>query len=325
MGNVTVNKAMAEVGTNAQARVNIKNSCNKVVPRAAKYGSCNFYYRPYGMDPIGPTSIYKLKFSNVLMYSAALYANPSASDSVYKNAVVGEKLLDIKDMEWSRWHDFKSRHRNCGHEPPPYYINYGYYYCSRYGADLYPNLESEAGRKWLIKGRELLQIYLDDALQQNMKGNGVIVVRSKKYPNKFLPEPINVGLRNIELMPDQFKKMAFLTHVPAYVDANLASVSYGDLFRITKGPTLDEWLDPDTYSQAVDAGQIVLGDWFGPAVNALGDARDLIVRSVKDPDIALKKLNELYDSTAKTYDKYVNGAKNNIKKTLEHIRKWSPW
>lgn len=214
MGKQTINKSLAPVGLNAQARVNVKPRCDLNVPKADEkiYGSCNFYYRPYGMDVIGPTKVYKLKFSKITDIATEVFNDPQKANDIFKQSIVDEEMLiDIRHHNWSRWHDFKSRHRNCGHEPPPYYINYGYYYCSRYGAYLYPSLTSEAGRKWLIKGKELLQAYLDDALAQNMNvtTKGVITITSKKYPNKFIKPPIDVGFRQIEIKPTEFKKMAF--------------------------------------------------------------------------------------------------------------------
>lgn len=324
MGNVTVNKSMAEVGKNAQARVNIKNSCNKVVPRAAEYGSCNYYYRPYDMDILGPTTVYKIKFTRIFEISKNIFNSPDEAKKIYKKLIGGEdKLLDIKDYRWSRWHDFKSRHHNCGHEPPPYYINYGYYYCSRYVAYLYPSLTSEEGRIWLVEGRRLLQTYLDDAIQQNMIGDGVITITSKKYPDKFKKPPIKVGKYNIELMPEQFKKMAFLTHVPAYVDAGLSNVPIKwDMFRIVFGPTLNEWKDGDTWQQAYDAAMIVADDWVKPTFEFLKEKKLKFDQGIEKSG---ETFNSFFENFQKKADQKWKNVKDNSRAFFKNIEDWISW
>ncbi|ENV34126.1 hypothetical protein [Acinetobacter gerneri] len=331
----TINKSFAIAGKNAQTRVYLKPQCVKEVPIADNsiYGSCNYYYRPYVLDPLGPTEIYKFKFITIFDLAREIFNSPTSSKSLFDRLYDGkEGLINIKEKNWSRWHDFKGRHRSCGHEPPPYYINYGYYYCSRYVTYLYPSFKTQEARNWLITARKNLQIYLDDALAQNMHGNGIIVITSKKYPDKFIKPPINVGLKNIELLADQFKNMAFTTHVPAYVDANLADIintsifsGWIDLFKICLGPRPIEWADSETRQQAIDAAVIVFGDWIGRIIKAIEVARDMIIKTIKDPELAQKKLDELYETVAKKILKISEQATTYVDDLVNVLKKWNPF
>jgi len=329
MAKQTVNKSLAPVGLNAQARVNVKPICDLSVPKADDkiYGSCNFYYRPYGMDTIGPTEVYKIKFSRITEIATEIFNDPKKANDIFKKSIIDEEeLINISDHNWSRWHDFKSRHRNCGHQPPPYYINYGYYYCSRYRAYLYPSLTGEAGRKWLIKGKELLQIYLDKALQDNMS-SGKLTITSKKYPQKY-NKTYNIGIKQLEISPEHFKKVAFLTHVPAYVDADLADVSVPDMIRIVCGPVAEEWLDPDTLVQAIDAAIIVAGDWIGRVIDIAIKAKNRIIKMYKDPKIATEKLLEFYKSLENTYKgaiRYGSNVADKIINATKKLGEYIPW
>lgn len=42
--------------------------------------------------------------------------------------------------------------------------------------------------------------------------------------------------------------------MPAYLDAGLADLPIPDLFRIGGQPNIEEWLDRETWRQAIDSG-----------------------------------------------------------------------
>ena len=310
----TVNKSSAIAGQKAQAKVYVKGPCIKEVPQADQsvIGSCNYYYRPYGVDPLGPTEVYKLKYVTIVDMALEIYSNPTISKDLYERLFKGkEKLIDIRDVNWSRWHDFKSRHRACGHEPPQYYINYGYYYCSRYGAYLYPSFRSQAGKDWLIKARKNLQNYLDDTLQQNMKGNQINVT-SKVYPNKY-KRVFDVTKQECELNNPIFKTVAFATHVPAYIDAGLAYVPPDDMFRIVLGPRLGEWMDAETRKQAWDAAVMVGGIYMDNLLRFVEENIKIIKRIYSDTEKAIELINILYERAVEFYE------------SLEKFKQWKIW
>ena len=137
------------------------------------------------------------------------------------------------------------RHIGCGHKPPSYYISYGYYYCSNYGADLYPRLSS-AGRAWLRKARWALQNYMEDGLSQNMRRDVIELTSQNPRNGSFRME---MPQYQLEVSEENFKKFAFRTHPLAYLDGGLAWLNPVDMALILSGPAAEEWGDVDTYKQ----------------------------------------------------------------------------
>lgn len=257
-------------------RVPVKVSiCDKQVPPAAEsiLGRCEYYYRPLHHEYVDKTGV--STWQAVKAWSTRW--NP------WDDAVVAKRLLqkrdalirtESKDGDWSRHASFMMRHVGCGHVPPDYYVSYGYYYCSIYGAKLEPRL-SPAGKKWLQSARYLLQKNMEKGLADNMAGDE-IVIECKRFPNRtaVLAAPVH----ELEVEPSAFKTFAFKTHVPAYLDAGLADLPVSDLAKIGGQPNLEEWLDGDTWEQAVDSGMEVGMHKVGKAADAagkfVGDAAD---------------------------------------------------
>ncbi|MDN0082704.1 hypothetical protein QU487_08065 [Crenobacter sp. SG2305] len=166
------------------------------------------------------------------------------------------------------------RHIGCGHTPPAYYVSYGYYYCSNYGKKLHPRL-SRTGQKWLALGRRFLQQNMEKGLKDNMQGD-VITIPCKRYPNRSVS--MSVAKKKLELNNADFKRFAFDTHVPAYLDAGLADLPVSDLLLIGGQPNIEEWADGDTWRQAMDSGVEVGKDWGKQAVQG---GKDLVDRAMK--------------------------------------------
>jgi hypothetical protein len=181
--------------------------CNKQVTPAPEgiYGLCNYYYEPLHDEQVSCVREHKPDFADPIesgvgksgvslgdylgaqaklaseSYEGAPYQFFSAED--YQRRIQAEAQETIKqsitrrdqlirpasDVGWSRYGNFHARHIGCGHTPPDYYINYGYYYCSRYTKYLLPRLSTK-GKEWLAESRRLLQVYLDDAIQQKYGG-----------------------------------------------------------------------------------------------------------------------------------------------------------
>ncbi|KDB06207.1 hypothetical protein LIG30_0481 [Burkholderia sp. lig30] len=229
--------------------------CNLNVPPAADsiIGQCEYYYRPLNC---GYTeTVEKIKLSNASSAAAFAAIKVFARDfNPWKDVEVIERLLkrrdklippNCTDSDWSRHSNFMMRHIGCGHKPPSYYISYGYYYCSNYGADLYPRLSS-AGRAWLRKARWALQNYMEDGLSQNMRRDVIELTSQNPRNGSFRME---MPQYQLEVSEENFKKFAFRTHPLAYLDGGLAWLNPVDMALILSGPAAEEWGDVDTYKQ----------------------------------------------------------------------------
>ena len=245
--------------------------CIKTVPPAADsiIGSCPYYYRPLHKEYL--ETVEKVSLSSAWETVKAF----ATSWEPWKNKEVARRLLhrreqliapDCTDSDWSRHGSFMMRHVGCEHtKPPAYYVSYGYYYCSTYGAQLRPKLTPE-GQVWLRNARWGLQKNMEDGLKQNMQGD-VIAMTSKKPGNGSFR--MDVERFQLELDSETFTTFAFNTHPLAYLDAGLADLTVGDLMKIGAQPNMQEWADSRTWSQAVDSGKAVAtsqAKYFGNAV-----------------------------------------------------------
>lgn len=253
------------------------SSCNKMVPPAAPsiIGKCPYYYQPLHGEYL--ETVEKVSVSSAWETVKAF----ATSWDPWKNKEVARRLLhrreqliapESTDSDWSRHGNFMMRHIGCGHQPPSYYVSYGYYYCSTYGAKLYPKLSSH-GQAWLRNARKLLQTNMEDGLRQNMIGDQ-IQMNSVKPGNGSVS--MLVQRYGLELDDDTFKSFAFKTHPLAYLDGGLADLPISDLMKITAQPNIQEWGDIRTWEQAVDSGKVVLpnminnSDMDDPVGKALG-------------------------------------------------------
>lgn len=225
--------------------------CDKQVPPAAEsmLGRCEFYYRPLHEEYLEKTGVATWEFVKIWTEGW----NP------FDDTTVWRRLLDKRDQlimpestdgDWSRHANFMVRHIGCGHQPPDYYVSYGYYYCSIYGERLRPRL-SPQGQDWLDDARLYLQRNIEVGIKDNMDGDKINVV-CRRYPNRSVE--MTVPKLELEIDNTTFKSFAFKTHVPAYLDAGLADLPIPDLFRIGGQPNIEEWLDRETWRQAIDSG-----------------------------------------------------------------------
>ncbi|MDO1517289.1 MULTISPECIES: hypothetical protein [unclassified Neisseria] len=209
-----------------------------------------------------------------------LNRTPADAARIFNKLVTNRDTLiapDNQDPNWSRWHNFKARHVACGHEPPAYYISYGYYYCSNFQRYLYPRLKSSQGQRWMRDARKLLQEYMDDGLRANMQST-LLVFESRSYPKKKIP-PMKVDIQQLELQNDTFKQFAFRTHVPAYLDGGIADVPIADLMRVFGQPNVEEWADPETWKQAVDVAWEVVPHKVKNPLDTAQEAADAAVQA----------------------------------------------
>lgn len=82
---------------------------------------------------------------------------------------------------------------------------------------------------------------------------------------------LSVAARALEVDSVGFKTFAFKTHVPAYLDAGLADLGVSDLLKIGGQPNLEEWLDGETWDQAIQSGKAVAGDWYERTAEKAGE------------------------------------------------------
>lgn len=274
-----INSSFVEVGSQAVKQVKVGQCiCECTVPAAPSsvIGTCEYYYLTYINDPIkqaenkppqwanknGINIRYFMNFKQVQQHARGIHASPTmAQDIINRIKNNKEKLLGNKGS-WSRWLNFKERHKECGHEPPEYYISYGYYYCSRFSAYLQPSFKTAEAKQWLTDARRYLQAYMDNGLT-NQNTKTVIKFKSKLYPNNpTVEKEIRFkGVKEVELNNEIFKNFAFLSHVPAYLDANLKRIPLEDLIKIWAEPNLQEWMDKGTWDQAIDVATIVYPNW----------------------------------------------------------------
>jgi hypothetical protein len=252
--------------------------CDKRVTPAPEQviGQCTYYYRPMGGE----------------------FANKDTLDGARKWAseqewwghesiewLLGEREELIKadsgSPNWSRHANFLMRHINCGHRPPDYYVSYGYYYCSTYGARLLPSL-SPAGQAWLIDARKLLQRNMEKGLYDNMRGDS-IVVSCQRFPERS--STMSCKRYELEVDPELFKKFAYGTHVPAYLDGGLADLPISDLTKIGMQPKVgDLYFDRNGLGQAWESGVEV-------GKHKAGQAWDASAEAVND---ALRRLQSIF-------------------------------
>lgn len=146
----------------------------------------------------------------------------------------------------SRHFDFLNRHKGCKHQVPEYYLGYGYKYINRFTDKLYPKL-SEAGKKWLIDARRLLQEYMENGFDDNISSTA-IVTKCMAYPDLTVTTKVD-ATESLELVNKKFTRFAFNTHPPAYVDGGLGKLPLLDLIKISTTPDWDDLFSEDGRKQ----------------------------------------------------------------------------
>lgn len=251
--------------------------CNKIVAPAAAsvLGKCPYYYQPLHGEYWETVNKVSTSSAWEAVKTWAKFWDPYKDGETFQTLLHRrEKLIEINstDSDWSRHGNFMMRHIGCGHKPPSYYVSYGYYYCSNYGAKLYPNL-SDKGKAWLRSARWYLQANMEDGLSQNMSGNSI--QQSSKKPGNGTFK-MKVDQYQLELDDNTFKTFAFKTHPLAYLDGGLADLDVWDMKKILGQPNMQEWGDARTWGQAVDSGTVV-------GKTMVGNAWDATKNDVDDP------------------------------------------
>lgn len=264
-----------------RARVE-RSACDVHVPAAADsiIGQCEYYYRPLQgaylelVEKVTAGSVWQT------VKSFATSWDPWTDKDVAARLLHQRQTLiqpDCRSSDWSRHGSFMMRHIGCGHKPPAYYVSYGYFYCSTYGANLKPTLSAK-GQDWLDNARFYLQRYMEQGLEQNMHGPFITIISGKPGSGSF---SMTVAQYMLELQDDTFKSFAFKTHPLAYLDAGLADLQWADMGKIMREPALEEWGDWRTLQQAFQTGMAVIGKTIGDAWDATkGDFDDPVGKAL---------------------------------------------
>ncbi|OJH42115.1 hypothetical protein [Cystobacter ferrugineus] len=130
------------------------------------------------------------------------------------------------DYYRQRAEDFRAR--NPGMQPPPYYLQYGDKYVQAFAA-LGPGQLSLAGLEWRDKALKLLQVEMEKARVAS-----------------------GSDFAELERHPEDFRKFAYKTHVTAYLEAGLLSLSTQDLTTILTTPDLQDLLNKDGLEQILE-------------------------------------------------------------------------
>lgn len=257
----------------------LASSCDKIVPPAADgiVGQCIYYYRPLHQEYVKKSGL--TTWEAIKAWLSVW--NPWDDQEAIRKLLANRDALIQPSSDsplWSRATNFMMRHIGCGHPLPKYYIGYGYYYCSNYGAKLEPRLSLQ-GKAWLEEARFLLQNNMERGLGQNMEGDTIVI--SCKY-NAKRGFSMSVPPYELELDSERFKEFAFKTHVPSYLDAGLAQLAMDDLRRIAGQPNIEEWLDGDTWEQAVDSGVEVGKEKIRRPVRTATETGEALVGLIRD-------------------------------------------
>ncbi|GLU31525.1 hypothetical protein WKR88_19030 [Trinickia caryophylli] len=259
-----------------------RTRCDSIVPPAADsmIGHCEYYYRPLGCAYTETVEKVSTSSAWVTIKAFATSWNPwTDKELVHRLLYRREQLIppNCTDSDWSRHSNFMMRHIGCGHKPPSYYVSYGYYYCSHYGAELFPKL-SAAGQDWLRSARWYLQKNMEDGLSQNMKRN--VIKESSAKPGNGDFQMI-VQQYQLELNEEKFKDFAFKTHPLAYLDGGIAHLPPEDLFNIMRQPRLQEWGSWGTFEQVGKTGWGSVKTWVGDGADAVSTGtEDLVSRAI---------------------------------------------
>ncbi|CAB3771602.1 hypothetical protein LMG29542_06656 [Paraburkholderia humisilvae] len=255
--------------------------CDLHVPPAADsiIGHCEYYYRPLGcaysetVDKVSTSSAWQ-----TVKAFATSWDPWTDEELVHRLLYRREQLIppNCTDSDWSRHSNFMMRHVGCGHRPPSYYISYGYYYCSHYGAELFPKL-SLAGQAWLRSARWWLQKNMEKGLAQNMQGQQISMSGHLPDSARF---SMGVPQYQLELDEQMFKDFAFNTHPLAYLDGGIARLPPTDLARIMMQPRMQEWGSRDTAEQVAQTVWGATKAWVGDGTDAVSSGTDTLVNEV---------------------------------------------
>ena len=178
--------------------------------------------------------------------------------------------------------------------PPDYYMDYGFKYCSRFRQETYDKLSSD-GKIWLNDTLNDLQ----NLMEQGVVGQSWRAKINKDFNKNYLasnPEKFYTG---IECRNGDFRAFAFATHPDAYDPTAMQALPCSDLLLIANTPDLKEWLSWDTWQQA-----------------------GYVAKNMEISDVALGCAKEAAGSVADSMDSIAEKAAEVFEDLASHFSRW---
>ncbi len=136
----------------------------------------------------------------------------------------------------ARHDDFVKRHP--GLKPPPYYLEYGEKYALAFTRETFGKL-SPKGQQWLQRTFVDLQTRIE---------------------HLRITDP--TAFERLERDPAAFRRFAYDTHPPAYLQSGIADLPAEDLVFIAATPELSDLLTPDGIRQILETAEEVAKEWI---------------------------------------------------------------
>ena len=163
------------------------------------------------------------------------------------------------DYYQNRYDNYIERHRfdskSGGDNPPNYYLNYGFKYCSKFSKETMPKL-SPQGKEWLRNTLERLQTFMEAGVVDREWKADINEAYNDYIDKKGGAKKFYTG---IECRDSDFTKFAFATHPDAYNPSMFKNLTCQDLITIGATPS-DEYMPSgkhklDTLWQVIYVGE----------------------------------------------------------------------
>ena len=169
--------------------------------------------------------------------------------------------------------------------PPEYYMDYGFKYCSRFKNKTYQKLSSD-GKIWLTDTLKDLQDFMEFGV---VKKSWVATI-DMDFNRDYLEDDPQKFYTGIECRNSDFRAFAFATHPDAYDPEIMKTLPVSDLLTVMATPDIKEWLSGDTWHQAILVGERV-------GAGKLGEVGDAI-------DSAAEKAEEVFRDLASRFSRW---------------------
>jgi len=189
----------------------------------------------------------------------------------------------LRNENYIQRHRYDSK--SSSDNPPEYYMDYGFKYCSRFRKETYDKLSSD-GKRWLIKAFKKLQELMEEGV---VKKSWVATI-DQEFNDKYIQSDPNRFYTGIECRNSDFRAFAFATHPDAYDPEIMKTLPVSDLLTVMATPDIKEWLSGDTWHQAILVGERV-------AAGKLSEVGDAI-------DSAAEKAEEVFRDLASRFSRW---------------------
>jgi len=192
------------------------------------------------------------------------------------------------DYYQNRYDNYIERHRfdskSGGDNPPNYYLNYGFKYCSKFSKETMPKL-SPQGKIWLNNTLKKLQKLMEQGIvQKNYKSDINI-----SFNEEYLIDGVNEFYTGIECRDEDFTQFAFATHPDAYTPKDFKNLTCNDLMEI--GLTAKDEFTGKYYKETIYQAWLVAKELY-----KIGDLSEVMEHCNDESTNYLdRKIDELTD------------------------------